>query len=68
MVQNILQQAQHFQNVVLAHLWNQIFLDPLQLGLFSAIFCHHRLFVEFMGEVSVLVVVQRTANTASKYQ
>lgn len=41
-------------------LWNQIFLNPLQLGLFSAIFCHHCLFVEFMSKVPVLVIVQRT--------
>lgn len=41
-------------------LWNQIFLNPLQLGLFSAIFCHHHLFIEFMGKVAVLVIVQRT--------
>lgn len=41
-------------------LWNQIFLNPLQLGLFSAIFGHNRLFIEFMGKVTVLVIVQRT--------
>lgn len=41
-------------------LWNKIFLDPLQFGLLSAIFCHHRLFIEFMGEISILVIKQRT--------
>lgn len=38
-------------------LWDQIFLDSLQLGLFSAIFCHHCLLIEFMGKVPVLVIV-----------
>lgn len=46
---------------------NQIFLDPLQLGLFPAIFCHHRLFVEFMGEVTILVVVQGTPSGKNKW-
>lgn len=45
------------------NLWNQILLDPPQLGLFSAIFCHHSLFVKFMCEVAVLIVEQRTADT-----
>lgn len=49
-----------------AYLWNQIFLDPLQLGLLSAIFCHDRLLVELVGEVAVFVVVQRAANTADR--
>lgn len=40
-------------------LWNKIFLDSLQLGLLSAIFRHHRLFIEFMGEISILVIKQR---------
>lgn len=44
------------------HLWNQIFLNPLQLGLFFAVFGHHRLFVEFVSKISILVEVQRTAN------
>lgn len=41
-----------------AYLWNQILLNPLQLGLFSTVFCHHHLLVEFMGKVPILVVVQ----------
>lgn len=52
---------------IIAHLWNQIFLNPLQLGLLPAIFCHHRLFIEFMGEIAVFVIVQRTTNTTKKY-
>lgn len=67
-IQNTIQPDQNFQNVALAHLWNQIFLNPLQLGFFSAIFCHHRLFIEFMGEVTVLVIVQGTANTENTHQ
>lgn len=47
----------------LSHLWNKVFLNTLQFGLLSAIFCHHRLFIEFMCEISILVIKQRTANT-----
>lgn len=55
-------------NVANSHLWNQVLLNPLQLGLFSAIFCHHCLFIEFMSKISILVVVQRAANTTRKHQ
>lgn len=54
--------------MALAHLWNQIFMNPLQFGLFSSVFCHHGLFVELMGEVAILVIVQGTANTAGQHQ
>lgn len=47
------------------HLWNQILLDPLQLGLLAAIFGHHRLLIELVGQVSVLVVVQRAGTQRS---
>lgn len=47
-------------------LWYQIFLNSLQLRLLSAIFCHHRLFIEFMGKVTILVIVQRTPPRENK--
>lgn len=49
-----------------SHLWNKVFLNPLQFRLLSAVFCHHRLFIEFMCEISILVVKQRTANRQRK--
>lgn len=72
---NPLQNETHFQQMsnkphthtnthkAFPHLWNQILLDPLQLGLLPSIFGHHRLLVELVGQVSVLVVVQRAGNT-----
>lgn len=45
------------------HLWDQILLDSLQLGLLPAVFGHHRLLVELVGQVSILVIVQGAGDT-----
>lgn len=41
-------------------LWDKVFLYPLQLGLFSAIFGDNGLFIKFMSEVTVFIKVQGT--------
>lgn len=60
-------QTPHPHTQAFLHLWNQILLDPLQLGLLPAIFGHHRLLVELVGQVSVLVVVQRAGDTTQHW-
>lgn len=44
----------------------QILLNSFELGLFTAIFCYNCLFVEFMGQVAVLIQVQGASSRKHK--